>query len=96
MGVELEDQGGLGTAMDHWEKRLLGVSLFVCACVWEECHDHAMMHMQNEAMTGQLTFNPVFSRFTFAAFEDSGYVCGCGIWVWPVTSIILQVVQCEL
>ena len=27
---------------------------------------------QNEAMTGQLTFNPVFSRITFAALEDSG------------------------
>ena len=25
-GVELENQGGQGTAMDHWEKRILGVS----------------------------------------------------------------------
>ena len=25
-GVELENQGGPGTAMDHWEKRILGVS----------------------------------------------------------------------
>lgn len=25
-GVELENQGGPGTMMDHWEKRLLGVS----------------------------------------------------------------------
>ena len=24
--VELENQGGAGTAMDHWEKRILGVS----------------------------------------------------------------------
>ena len=28
--------------------------------------------LQNEAMTGQFTFNPVFSRITFAALEDSG------------------------
>ena len=28
--MELENQGGPGTAMDHWEKRLLGVSWFVC------------------------------------------------------------------
>ena len=25
-GVELENQGGRGTAMDHWEQRILGVS----------------------------------------------------------------------
>ena len=25
-GVELENQGGPGTAMDHWEQRILGVS----------------------------------------------------------------------
>ena len=25
-GVELENQGGLGTAFSHWEKRILGVS----------------------------------------------------------------------
>ena len=25
-GVELENQGGSGTAMDHWEHRILGVS----------------------------------------------------------------------
>ena len=25
-GVELENQGGSGTAMDHWEQRILGVS----------------------------------------------------------------------
>ena len=28
--------------------------------------------MQNEAMTGQLTQNPAFSRITLAALEDSG------------------------
>ena len=32
-GVELENQGGPGTAMDHWEKRVLGVSKCVCVCV---------------------------------------------------------------
>ena len=25
-GVELENQGGVGTALQHWEKRVLGVS----------------------------------------------------------------------
>ena len=25
-GVELENQGGEGTALQHWEKRMLGVS----------------------------------------------------------------------
>ncbi len=25
-GVELENQGGLGTQLSHWEKRILGVS----------------------------------------------------------------------
>lgn len=25
-GVELENQGGGGTALQHWEKRILGVS----------------------------------------------------------------------
>ena len=28
--------------------------------------------VQNEAMTGQLTQNPAFSRITLAALEDSG------------------------
>jgi len=27
-GVEVENQGGLGTAMSHWERRLLGVIYF--------------------------------------------------------------------
>ena len=26
VGVELENQGGEGTALQHWEKRMLGVS----------------------------------------------------------------------
>ena len=30
--------------------------------------------LQNEAMTGQFTFGPVFSNITFAALEDSGWV----------------------
>ena len=67
-GVELENQGGPGTAGQHWEKRVLGVSereLVYCACSNNS-------HLQNEAMTGILTFNPVFSRFTFALLEDSG------------------------
>ena len=31
-GVELENQGGPGTAMDHWEKRILGVSVKMDEC----------------------------------------------------------------
>ena len=27
-GAELEDQGSVGTALTHWEKRLFEVSLF--------------------------------------------------------------------
>ena len=29
---------------------------------------------QNEAMTGALTYSPVFSRVTLALMEDTGYV----------------------
>ena len=29
-GVELENQGGSGTAGSHWEKRILGVGLPLC------------------------------------------------------------------
>ncbi|XP_063706190.1 leishmanolysin-like peptidase [Culicoides brevitarsis] len=50
-GAELEDQGGEGTALTHWEKRIL----------------------ENEAMTGTHTQNPVFSRITLALMEDSGW-----------------------
>lgn len=50
-GVELENQGGGGTAINHWEKRIFG----------------------SEAMTGQFTFNPGFSRMTFALLEDTGW-----------------------
>lgn len=68
LGVELEDQGGTGTAGQHWEKRVLGVSEWV-----ESGRGLGLRFVaQNEAMTGQVTFNPVFSRFTFAALEDSG------------------------
>lgn len=30
------------------------------------------VHLQNEAMTGVFTFNPVFSNITLAALHDSG------------------------
>ncbi|XP_030065678.1 leishmanolysin-like peptidase [Microcaecilia unicolor] len=50
-GMELENQGVLGTAVSHWEKRLL----------------------ENEAMTGSLTQNRVFSRITLALMEDTGW-----------------------
>lgn len=32
-GVELENQGQQGTVLNHFEKRVLGVS-HECACVW--------------------------------------------------------------
>jgi hypothetical protein len=28
-GMELENQGGMGTELNHWEKRLLEVSVFL-------------------------------------------------------------------
>ncbi|XP_072402346.1 leishmanolysin-like peptidase [Diabrotica undecimpunctata] len=50
-GAELEDQGEDGTAMTHWEKRVL----------------------ENEAMTGIHTQNPIISRITLALMEDTGW-----------------------
>ena len=32
-GMELENQGGMGTELNHWEKRLLEVRECVCLCV---------------------------------------------------------------
>ena len=32
-----------------------------------------MVSAQNEAMTGVFTFDPVFSRFSLALMEDSGW-----------------------
>ncbi len=29
-GMELENQGGTGTELNHWEKRLLEVNIFLC------------------------------------------------------------------
>lgn len=31
-GAELEDQGGEGTSLTHWEKRILEVSNLICIC----------------------------------------------------------------
>nr|XP_032818412.1 leishmanolysin-like peptidase isoform X1 [Petromyzon marinus] len=50
-GLELENQGGSGTELNHWEKRLL----------------------ENEAMTGSHTQRRIFSRFTLALMEDTGW-----------------------
>ncbi|KAI0240867.1 Leishmanolysin-like peptidase [Lamellibrachia satsuma] len=50
-GAELEDQGGSGTKISHWEKRVF----------------------ENEAMTGIVTQNAVFSRVTLALMEDTGW-----------------------
>ena len=86
--MELENQGGGGTALNHWEKRILGVRTSTMhTCVWITFLSYPLFPsfppfslslsclpslLQNEAMTGQFTFNPVFSRITFAALEDSG------------------------
>lgn len=80
-GVELENQGESGTMGEHWEKRVLGVSDYRRV---SNTHDFTSHYFQNEAMTGQLTFNPVFSRFTFAALEDSGYAKRWGGGVWSL------------
>jgi len=50
-GLELEDDGGSGTASSHWERR---VAMY-------------------EYMNGVSSYQPIFSRFTFALFEDSGW-----------------------
>ena len=38
------------------------------------CHDVICYLAQNEGMTGVISTNGVFSRLTFALYEDSGYV----------------------
>jgi leishmanolysin-like peptidase len=54
-GVELENQGGRGTAMDHWEQRILGVSIIfyhhsksavTCPCIIEWGYDWRV-HIQS-------------------------------------------------
>ena len=67
VGVELENQGGTGTMISHWEKRLLGVRVMVP----RPLAALLILH-QNELMTGVLTFNPLFSVLTLAALQDSG------------------------
>lgn len=62
-GGELEDQGGEGTALTHWEKRIL----------------------ENEAMTGQHTQSPAFSRITLALMEDSGWYMANYSMATPLT-----------
>jgi len=57
-GAELEDQGGSGTALSHWEKRIF----------------------MNDYMTGEASYNPVFSQLTLALFRDSG-------WYWTNYSV---------
>ncbi|XP_023192637.1 leishmanolysin-like peptidase isoform X1 [Xiphophorus maculatus] len=82
-GMELENQGGTGTELNHWEKRLLEVRTFsptplrftkrqtnpTCSFLLVIPHDS----LQNEAMTGSHTQNRVFSRLTLAIMEDSGW-----------------------
>nr|XP_043874736.1 leishmanolysin-like peptidase isoform X1 [Solea senegalensis] len=72
-GMELENQGGTGTELNHWEKRLLEVqepdSRVSCVSLGCKC----VLFCQNEAMTGSHTQNRVFSRLTLAIMEDSGW-----------------------
>ena len=78
-GLEIENQGGTATAGSHWEKRITEVGgCVLCVgvwCVWCVCVYHSVVLPvpQNEAMTGQITQNPAFSRLTLAVLEDSGY-----------------------
>ena len=82
-GVQLEDQGGTGTAMSHWEKRILGVSYdlviyslrsqsYKCNEFVHNIHDTFMHRMR--IMTGIVDDNTVLSRITLALMEDSGSV----------------------
>lgn len=77
-GMELENQGGTGTELNHWEKRLLEV--WTCPSLSERPNTGLCPHTtplcllpQNEAMTGSHTQNRVFSRLTLAIMEDSGW-----------------------
>ena len=64
-GVQLEDQGGAGTALSHWEKRIVEVN-------YQNITFYLCTLQQNEGMTGIISRNPKFSRITFALLEDSG------------------------
>ena len=68
-GAELEDQGGDGTALTHWEKRLFQVEIFLYMD-----YEIFSVVLQVEAMTGTVnTAEPVYSRLTLALLEDSGW-----------------------
>lgn len=72
--MELENQGGTGTELNHWEKRLLEVTaLFIWPFLYTPPLPHLLWLSQNEAMTGSHTQNRVFSRLTLALLEDSGW-----------------------
>lgn len=65
-GAELENQGESGTHTTHWEKRLYEV----CVVLF---YERTRQCLQNEAMTGTHTQNPVYSRLTLAMMEDTGW-----------------------
>lgn len=84
-GMELENQGGTGTELNHWEKRLLEVGAFSLLCSEKQPNFFLLLMilwdcLQNEAMTGSHTQNRVFSRLTLAIMEDSG-------WYWANYSL---------
>ena len=75
-GVEVENQGGPGTAMSHWERRLLGVIYFathsyLSGIIWSMVY----CSLQNEGMTGFAiaVFKRPISKITFGLLQDSGY-----------------------
>lgn len=80
-GMELENQGGTGTELNHWEKRLLEVEfytilsnpLLMVGVFFYLKYKIFFFVFQNEAMTGSHTQNRVFSRLTLAIMEDSGW-----------------------
>lgn len=72
-GMELENQGGTGTELNHWEKRLLEVRPPSCSSSSLSSSSSRAAPLQNEAMTGSHTQNRVFSRLTLAIMEDSGW-----------------------
>jgi len=60
-GGELEDQGDLGTAITHWEKRVFG--------------DEAMTGTKQELKLGDRHWKEaqIISRISLAVLQDSGW-----------------------
>ena len=67
--MELENQGGSGAVMSHWDKRLLGVR---CSVSKTNCSLFIPTLMQNELMTGGDANGAKLSILTLALLQDTG------------------------